>query len=433
MDINSELSILIGLPIQYLAILTVNFFWLDYKVSKIDLIKLMLFILLPTTLLFILFDALASFYLLFSLIMFFYRKYSDKLFIFHILISFILAITVDHLSSILSLNIFDQVPSEFLFIILKNILFCSMLTVAAYMYKKTLGYFMGKYIFNKNIYTFLILLIFFTLILFYFNISIMKSKSSYESIQANLWIFIVYIFIIIIITASIIYLSIKHYKIKQNEKEQKSFLMYVELLEQVNNNTRKFKHDYINILSSLRHYIEDDDMAGLKLYFYNHILTSQQKDVHNNLILSHLNNLKVSGLKGLLTTKIIHAQEYGIAVHLEITEEILNIQMDIIELNRILGIILDNAIEASKSIETSRIRIAFILLEHSKVIVVVNSIEENDDLKIHEIYREGYSTKGENRGLGLTILKKIVNSNNHVVLNTKIEKTSFIQELEIKE
>lgn len=325
----------------------------------------------------------------------------------------------------------DRVPSELPFIIARNVLFCAMLTLGAYAYKKVLIYLLEKYIVNKRSLFLLILLIFLALALFYFNITTMTDKSTYESIQANLWIFNIYLLLTILMAALVIFLSIKQYKFQQKERERANFLNYVQLLEQVNDDTRKFKHDYINILSSLRHYIEDQDMDGLKAYFYTNIMTAHEQEIHNVLILGQLNNLNVSGLKGLLTTKIIHAQEHNIPVDLETSEEISAIQMDIIELNRILGILLDNAIEASKVIADPAIRIAFIALKNSTVIIVQNKIHEDADLKVHEIYREGYSTKGENRGLGLPTLKKVVSANTNIMLNTKIEPTHFTQELEI--
>lgn len=236
-----------------------------------------------------------------------------------------------------------------------------------------------------------------------------------------------------IISASIIFLSIKQHKISLREKEYDTFLNYTTLLEQNVSDIRKFKHDYINILSSLRHYIDNDDINGLKHFFHENIIPTQKFEVHSNYALDQLNNLKIEGLKGLLTTKLILAQENGIPIYLEIAEEITSVQLDIIELNRIVGILLDNAIEASKVIKTPVIRIAFITLDTSKVIVILNKIDENTTICVQDIFRDGYSTKGENRGLGLTNLKKVLHANNQIILNTKIAQGYFTQEIEIKD
>ena len=85
-------------------------------------------------------------------------------------------------------------------------------------------------------------------------------------------------------------------------------------------------------------------------------------------------------------------------------DEIDKIDMNTIELSRITGIIIDNAIEASEALEDPLIRIAFIDNEESVTFIVMNKCSDNTP-KIHELFEEGFSTKGDNRGLGLSTLK----------------------------
>lgn len=433
MDIDSNLALLIGLPIQFIAIFLIILFLLDYKIIKQDIVPILLFIFLPTVLIFLTIGPYASFYLLVGLIIFFKVKYDTNFFILHILFSFIMAVITDHMVSIISINLFSNILSELLFFTLRGMLFCLLLTISAYVYKQAMVYFINKNIFSKGMLYLFASIVFLTLLFFYLNIAMMPDRNSYKAIQLNLSIFLIYLVLISAIAASIVFLSIKQYNIQAKEKEHQNFSNYLQLLEQTNGDTRKFKHDYINILSSLRHYIEKEDLAALKTYFYDTILPTQQREIHNNIMLDELNNLKIDGLKGLLTTKFLHAQEHGIPIHLEVSEEISNIQMDMIELNRILGILLDNAIEASKVMDDPIIRVAFIKLGQSTMIVIFNKIQENTKLRVHDVFRGGYSTKGKNRGLGLSILKEIINANNHIVLNTKIGQHHFIQELEIKQ
>lgn len=51
--------------------------------------------------------------------------------------------------------------------------------------------------------------------------------------------------------------------------------------------------------------------------------------------------------------------------------------------------------------------------------------------RIHELFQERFSTKGENRGLGLSTLKEITDSTENVLLDTTIENGYFIQKVEI--
>ena len=38
-------------------------------------------------------------------------------------------------------------------------------------------------------------------------------------------------------------------------------------IESINNEMRKFRHDYVNILTTMSEYIREDDMPGLRQYF----------------------------------------------------------------------------------------------------------------------------------------------------------------------
>ena len=433
MDINSNIAEMINIPIQFLSIIIVNFFFVDYGITKRDIPQLVFFITLPAALLFLFFGPLASFYLLLSILFFLKAKRVNKIFILHILVSFTLAVVMDHFASIISFKLLSNLSSGLLLFIFRNLLFCLLLAISAYLYKRSIEYLTRKIVFNTKMLYLIISITFLTLAFFYLNIMMMPDYRSYEAIQFNLWIFSIYLMLILIIAATMVILSIKQYKIQAHEQEQQNFSNYLQLLEQTNEDTRSFQHDYINILTSLRHYIEKEDIPALKTYFYDQILPTQKKEIDNSVMLDELNHLKIDGLKGLLTTKFIHGKERNIPIHLEVSEEIANISMDIIELNRILGILIDNAIEASKVIDDPMIRIAFIKLEQSALIVILNKIPEDTELKVHDVFREGYSTKGKSRGSGLSILKEIINANNHIALHTKIDTNYFIQELEIKE
>ncbi|EEL90665.1 GHKL domain-containing protein [Bacillus cereus] len=238
--------------------------------------------------------------------------------------------------------------------------------------------------------------------------------------------------IFIVIVVFIIHLSFKHLQIRQKEQEIEGFMEYVHSLELINRDMRKFKHDYMNILTSMRHFIDDRDYDGLEQYFYEHILQTEKKELDHEVAFTSLNRLHINSLKGLLTTKLIQAQAASIPVHIEIVEDIEHINIDIISLNRIFGILLDNAIEASKDVDEPYVHLAFIQMEQSVLFVCMNRRDINQAIKIHEIYQEGYSTKAQGRGLGLAILRQMANETKNLSLNTKLNGDLFIQELEVQ-
>ena len=215
------------------------------------------------------------------------------------------------------------------------------------------------------------------------------------------------------------------------EVENKHYTEYMQSLEDINREMKKFQHDYANILLTIRGYLEIDDLNGLKQYYQSHILKAEQKTFFKNEVFRNLDNLKVVELKGLLATKVIHADHLGIKLNVEIPEEIEAIDMDIIDLTRIIGILTDNAIEACLSHNEAEICISFVKTNHHSVLICIDNTIEELTIDLDDIYKENFSTKGKNRGIGLTNVKEILKRYHTVQLTTQIEDGWFMQELEI--
>ncbi len=67
------------------------------------------------------------------------------------------------------------------------------------------------------------------------------------------------------------------------------------------------------------------------------------------------------------------------------------------------------------------------------MVIAVHNNFFGDKPLIHKIYKEGFSTKGKERGLGLYTVKNIIDTKyENVFLNTSIEENMFIQEIWIK-
>lgn len=272
-----------------------------------------------------------------------------------------------------------------------------------------------------------------TLIIMYTNI-ILQNRLGFQSdiININALMFSLY-FIMLIIVMYILFTNIKKdLELKHKQGLYENLHEYTDNLEKLYVDTRKFKHDYTNILSSLIGYMEDSDMEGLKRYFNEKIMLLERKMESNVFKLGSLKNIEIPEIKGILSSKLIRAQSLGIDIHVEITQAIQKINMDILDICRIMGILMDNAIEASQECSNSFIKLAVINREYSVIIIINNSCIENMP-PIHKIYKEGFSTKGNNRGLGLNILKDITIKYENVYLDTQIKHGKFRQQLEIGE
>nr|WP_243239954.1 GHKL domain-containing protein [Clostridium botulinum] len=240
----------------------------------------------------------------------------------------------------------------------------------------------------------------------------------------------------IIFTSIIVYYYDKNveYRVKlRREIEEKNEIEeYSHIIEDMYSETRRFKHDYINMLSPLKEYIDNEDIEGLSEFFYNNVIDMDKNIKWSNSNIDKLKYIKFSGLKAILSTKLIKASSMNIDINVHIVEDIDYIHMNIMDLCRIIGILMDNAIEASGECEAPKICIV-VANKNDYVVIALHNNFFGDKPLIHKIYKEGFSTKGRGRGLGLYTVKNIIDIKyENVFLNTSIEGNVFIQEIWIK-
>ncbi|HGD0581771.1 sensor histidine kinase [Clostridium perfringens] len=194
---------------------------------------------------------------------------------------------------------------------------------------------------------------------------------------------------------------------------------------------KKFRHDYINILLSMNGYFENKDFINLEKFFNKKILNLSENISNKNYKLASLQNIKIVELKGILSSKIIKSQELGIDVDIDIIEPIEVINMDIIDLCKYIGIILDNAIEAALLCQKPTLKISLIRKKNSVIILIINSCLAECP-PIYKMFQPGFSTKGDKRGLGLSNVKEILKKYRNISLDTSIKNEEFIQNLHIQ-
>ena len=244
---------------------------------------------------------------------------------------------------------------------------------------------------------------------------------------------IIFILLCTYITVSVV----KNIKLETNNKIESAKLeqqkKYILALEKNNNEIRKFKHDFNNIILGLDGYINNDDFdkEKLKKYFNSTIMNFNNNIELNDIVIAKLNSIKVSSLKSLITNKVLMAQNNNIDVDINIQGEINDFYTDEMQLSRILGILLDNAIEASLELtDDKKIDMNIIQIDKTTDIQISNTFN-NTGTPISDFNKEGFSTKGTNRGLGLSSAHEIANKLN-MLLNTEIDGNTFIQILTIE-
>jgi two-component system sensor histidine kinase AgrC len=184
---------------------------------------------------------------------------------------------------------------------------------------------------------------------------------------------------------------------------------YINTLEESYRALRTIKHDYVNILTSFKLYIDGNDMAGLQKYYYGELAEVNKEILNQNRLMDDLQNIQPNEIKSILLYKCAEAARLGATVHIEAREEIKGFGISTAILCQILGILLDNAIEALALCEEKTLRVAVFTNPKSKTLIVQNTWN-NADLPLNKIFDLGFSTKGENRGVGLHTLRNYTDS-----------------------
>lgn len=205
---------------------------------------------------------------------------------------------------------------------------------------------------------------------------------------------------------------------------------YSRHIEELYKEVRSFRHDYTNLLTSLRLGIEEEDMEQIKEVYDSVLKDSSQKLQDNKYDLGRLVNVRDRALKSLLAGKFLKARDKKIVFNVEVPEEIQVEGMSLLDFLTIVSILCDNAIEASAEASQPHVSIAFFKNGAQETFIIENSIKE-EGVDISEIFSFGASSKGEERGVGLYTVMKIVESHPNTSLNTTCQNQVFRQVLTV--
>ena len=226
-----------------------------------------------------------------------------------------------------------------------------------------------------------------------------------------------------------------YWKDKLRERlDQEQVLRYRDMerysrhIEELYKEVRSFRHDYTNLLTSLRLGIEEEDMEQIKEVYDSVLKDSSEKLQDNKYDLGRLVNIRDKALKSLLAGKFLKARDKKIIFNVEVPEEIQVEGMSLLDFLTIVSILCDNAIEASVEASQSHVSIAFLKNGAQETFIIENSIKE-EGIDISEIFSFGVSSKGEERGVGLYTVMKLVESHPNTSLNTTCQNQVFRQVL----
>ncbi|MCL2107737.1 MAG: GHKL domain-containing protein [Oscillospiraceae bacterium] len=208
---------------------------------------------------------------------------------------------------------------------------------------------------------------------------------------------------------------------------------YIRDLEESYNALRTIKHDYVNILTSLKLHIDAGDMENLEKYYYGELTEINRDLLCQDRLMSSLQNVQVSEIKSVLIYKTSAAAGQEIDTCIEVSEPVEKLGVSTAIVCQVLGILLDNAIEAAAEIETGKkcLNIAIINNPNSKTFIIKNTWQSRE-FPISKLFELGFSTKGEGRGIGLYTVRNLTEKIKGLYLETDVSDEFFTQIFTVK-
>lgn len=267
-------------------------------------------------------------------------------------------------------------------------------------------------------------------IIYQFNI-IYGQNAGYSThvITYNALLFCTFFIITIFILCVLIRTMKKESELSLKLNEYLALQDYTNKVEELYLEIRTFKHDYQNILSSMEYYIKEKQYNELEKYFENHILPHGKNLVKRDTVLGKLGRLQIPEIKSLFYPKLLIAMNHQLDTVVDIKDPVTEIDVDYLDLIRILGVFMDNAIEAAMETSEKTLYVGLITVDNTTIIRICNSCNPVEN--INKIYEINVSSKPGSRGIGLYNANLLIHKHSNIIHKTSCENHIFTQELQI--
>lgn len=401
------------------------------KIKMLNKIVIFIIICLLHTIIFLYFEGTIKTILLCTLYVLTFQIYFETITTKSILASIIyviLTIIPDLLIIAVATKIFN-VSKEFYHIniagkISGNILVSLLMIAVVYILKKPLRKFINHSIStNKKITLVSALTLVSILIFFYHMINSFRLNNDIIS------------YLIVIATLMIILFYLFKQKI-DNEAISKKYDDLLNVMKNYENDIeeqRTMIHETRNELMTIKCKINDKEKETEIIEYIDSILGDKVSSKMSKY--SKFKYLPSNGIKGFFYYKFIEAEKRNIKVSVNISKKIENSFLgsletkDFKDLVRIIGVYLDNAIDASATSKEKKLGIEIYLIKEDIEIIISNTFE--NVINIEKIGKEKFTTKGKNHGHGLLLVKHILHNNSIFEVNNEIINNLYVQKIKI--
>ena len=341
----------------------------------------------------------------------------------------IVLMTVEILTLIILTNVF-YMSKEYCYDIyagslLSNVIICIILLIFTFFLKNKIIY-TYKHNVDNNLHIILLTIsIIPCIIILFFNI-ITNFKSNNN----------IYSYIILIVAFISILFSLIKEKIIVNDKIQEyngllGFMKSYECeLEENKIQNHEIKNQFITIESMLK-----DNAPKQRIINYVKSVIKDNEDIDNTRY-TDLQYLPLNGIKGFICSKLNTAEKENLNISVIVEKGVENSVIsklsikDFKKLGILLGVYLDNAIEASSSSEKRCLGLEIYLEKYGVIIIITNTFE--NAIKSNVENNKRISTKGVGRGHGLLLVNKIVFGSKKFIVRSEIMEKVYIQKIIIK-
>ena len=221
------------------------------------------------------------------------------------------------------------------------------------------------------------------------------------------------------------------FKYEQINEQNKQMLNYVTKYEKIITEQGKANHEFKNQLMVIRGYAQ---MNSPKLIEYLDSVVEDANKTQSSYLISQLNKFPDGGIKGLLYYKLSLMDDFKIKYDINV-ESGVKTKLNSLSTNmyknitKILGVLLDNAIDASKQAKNKKIVISVIKEKSNVIFKIYNTYKGKIDIsKIGT----GHTTKGKGHGYGLRLVKDIIENNKGFKMKNELDNEYYVCMLSVK-
>ena len=246
----------------------------------------------------------------------------------------------------------------------------------------------------------------------------------FNVVNFKIYLSILFLNLIIVLAKYTQYYIDSQDKLKQEKTYNKTLSELVDSL-------RIVKHDYNNILQTINGYIVTKQYDGLEKHLKK--LYSETSKIATTEIVNP-DVINQPAVYGIIGSKYNTAVDKNIKFDVDVETNIKEINFDFTDLSRILGILLDNAIEATEQADTKEMSISFSYnkKKQADMIEIKNHIKSNSKIDLNKIFDKGESSKKVKSGLGLWEVKNIISKKNNSQIYANLEDNTFSQTIIIE-